>query len=162
MQHRFFSSDDWFISNAPHTGYGMKLTTNDGENALNGKNHWSRGNGRGILTPLERQKLENGVLDRHARCNIKIKTIKAIEDLSLILSTSLDPFDARPFIGIEFGNILDALDRYIKELILIQYKLHYKMLAKERKTKGIKRKVSSKEVWKIVNKTLREAKNQKS
>lgn len=136
----------------------MKLTTNDGENDQKSTKKWARGDSRGILTDLERKSLEQGTVNRHQRHNIEIKTWKAIDDLSVILSTHLKPFDVRPFIDITFPYDLNELDNYIKDLIQIQYKLNYYRLVQERKDKGIKRKVSSKEVWKIVNKTLKEAK----
>jgi hypothetical protein len=119
---------------------------------------WVRGDSRGILTDLERKNLEQGTLDRHQRLNIKTKTLKAIYDLSLILSSQIKPIDVRPFIDTTFSYDLNALDKYIKELVLIQYKLHYYRIIQDRKAKGIKRKVSSKDVWKIVNKTLKDAK----
>lgn len=122
------------------------------------KKKWVRGDSRGILTDLERRSLEQGTLDRHQRLSIKSKTFKAIDDLSLILSSQIKPIDVRPFIDTTFSYDLNALDHYIKNLILIQYKLHYHRLIQDRKTKGTKRKVSSKDVWKIVNKTLKDAK----
>lgn len=136
----------------------MKLTTNDGENDQKSTNKWVRGDSRGILTDLERRNLKLGTIGRHQRHNIERKTLKAIDDLSLILSTHTEPFDVRPFVNVGFGYDLSALDSYIQALILIQYKLHYQRLTIERKEKGVKRKVSSKDVWKIVNKTLKDAK----
>jgi len=117
-----------------------------------------KGNGRGILTPLERQKLENGTVDRHSRYNIEAKTRKAVDDLSLILTTNPKPFDVRPFVDVTSGYDLDALDSYIQDLILIQYRSHYQRLVMQRTANGTKRKVSSKQVWKIVNRTIKEAK----
>jgi hypothetical protein len=136
----------------------MKLTTNDGENDQRSTKKWARGDSRGILTDLERKRLEQGTVSRHQRYNIETKARKAVDDLSLIFSTHLKPFDVRPFTNLTSSYNLNGLDGYIQDLILIQYKLHYQRLERDRKAKGVKRKVQRKEVLKIINKTIRDAK----
>jgi hypothetical protein len=136
----------------------MKLTTNDEENDQKSKEKWTRGDSRGILTDLERKNLEQGTVNRHQRLNIKTKTLKAIDDLSLILSTHTEPFDVRPFSDIEPLYDLNGLESYLKDLIFILYRLHERRLTLERRKKKTKGRATSKQVWKVVNRTLKGAK----
>jgi hypothetical protein len=137
----------------------MKLITNDGENDQKSERKWARGDSRGILTERERESLEQGTVNRHQAFNIEWKTRKAVDDFSLILTTECKPFNFnKKLYGIPFGFNFTAFEQYIQDLIQILYRMQYIRLLNQRKEKGIKRKVQSKEVWKIVNKTLKDAK----
>jgi hypothetical protein len=122
------------------------------------KKKWVRGDSRGILTELERKSLEQGTVNRHQAFNIEWKTRKAVDDFSLILTTNYKPFNYKKLSDVPFGFNLTALEQYIQDLIKILYECHHMKLTMERRAKGTKLKVQPKEVWKIVNKTLKDAK----
>jgi len=121
---------------------------------------WTRRDARGILTPYEKQKLKNGTwkYDRHLKFKVKLKTTKALYDLPLILSR-LGPMD---FLSeaIEARNAVEVIQNWLTNLISYYYRMEEQRIMKERAEKKLKIKVVSKEVWKQVNKTIREAKKE--
>jgi hypothetical protein len=142
----------------------MKLTTKPIENDKKIKRQWTRYDSRGILTPLEERKLKDGTwkYDRHLRLKIKLKTLKALYyDLPLVLNT-LKPIDFIDYqLGIfDFDVSNSSTKRFIKALLFNCYKMtQYAMMRERRKTKR-KVKVAFREVWRAINKTIKEAKKE--
>lgn len=136
------------------------MTTKTIENNKRTQRKWTRWDARGILTPFEKQKLKDGTwkYDRHVKFKVKLKTTKALYDLPLILSR-LGPMD---FLSETFyaKNAVEVFKRWLAILIFYYYKLEEHRILKERAQKKLKLKVSSREVWKRVNKTLRETKKE--
>jgi hypothetical protein len=119
---------------------------------------WTRNDSRGILTERERRCLEaERHLDRHTAHVVGLKTDKAIiDDLPLLLRKPL---------SLNRGDYHDEttipiLEAYFKSLVAVLYRFHEYRLMKIRHKKGLKLKVASREVWKAINKTLKEVKNE--
>jgi hypothetical protein len=141
----------------------MKLTTKSIENDKKSKRKWTRYNARSILTPLEERKLKNGTwkYDRHLRLQIKVKTMKALyNDLPIVLNT-LKPKD---FVDYALTYSVDAAipptERFIKALLFYYYRMKkYTMMSERNKAKR-KVKVAPRQVWQVVNKTIKDAKKE--
>jgi hypothetical protein len=93
---------------------------------------------RGILTPIERERLENGQITRQLRHIVKMKTAQAlIVDLPLI------------FEKIEFDRygIYGFTKTHYQAFIKLYFNLTKNRMTRQRLEQKVKRKVSDKMVW---------------
>jgi len=137
------------------------MTINTMGNARKHKKKWTRYDARGILTPLERQKLKNGTwrYDRHLRLKVRVKTFKALfEDLPLILN-NLSPQDFISEVGYS-RSAIPPIRKFIKSLLLCHFRLEQYAIMDERVKKKQKLKVAFREAWQPVNEIIREAKRE--
>lgn len=131
--------------------------------AIGNAKKWTRYNARGILTQHETQKLKDDSWrhDRHLKLKVKIKTEKALfQDLPLILKTLTpnDFLDETKMAG--WKTAIPPTEHFVKALILYYYKLKEQEIMTYRLEKKQKMKVASKEVWKEVSITLKDAKEE--
>jgi hypothetical protein len=124
------------------------------------------------LTVKERNDLEKGVrLSKGEKHMIELKTMKAVADLSLVLS-KLSPFTKPSYwmnpYGFEAEDYdvaghnnyagINNLERYMYQLTYALFQLHNGRLTEQRKKNKVKAKISQREVWKAVNKSLKKIK----
>jgi hypothetical protein len=120
---------------------------------------WTRHDSRGILTPREREILKNGnwVVDRHAKLKIRLKTLKAVNDLELIFA-KMKPID---FISADMSYFDTKITRaFLKRLLIYYCVLEERNCVRERIAKNVKRQVAFRDVWKQVKELIRETKTE--